>query len=117
MRLSSCLKVSRNAIHLSASVLGTKKSVRLARADLIALGVDWNSYGTLGYERTQIIGAAVARLKCDGLIAPSARWPCENVMVFPSNQTGEEEIAQIVDSSELDWHAWARDRGIEVPTP
>jgi hypothetical protein len=97
--------------------LGTKKSLRLARADLIALGVDWNSYGTLGYKRTQIIGAAVARLKCDGLIAPSARWPCENVMVFLTNQTGEEEIAQVVESKEVDWRAWARDRGVVTPAP
>jgi hypothetical protein len=35
--------------------LTTKKSMRLARADLIALDVDWDRYGTLGYGRTQVI--------------------------------------------------------------
>src|ERR1700691_2304953 len=82
--------------------LGSRKSRRLARSDLISLGVDWNGYGTRGYQRTQEIGAAVARLKCDGLIAPSARWTCENVMVFLTNQTGEEEIAELVASEQVD---------------
>ena len=95
--------------------LGTRKSLRLARSDLIVLGVDWSSFGSRGYERTQAIGAAVAHLNCDGLIAPSARWTCENVMVFLTNQTGEEEIAQVVASEEVDWRAWARDKGVAVP--
>lgn len=97
--------------------LGTKRSLRLARADLTSLGVDWSRYGSRGYERTQAIGAAVARLKCDGLIAPSARWSCENVMVFLTNQTGEEEIAQFVTSTEIDWQVWAHDNGVAVPLP
>ena len=91
------------------------KSLRLARSDLIVLGVDRSSFGSRGYERTQAIGAAVAHLNCDGLIAPSARWTCENVMVFLTNQTGEEEIAQVVASEEVDWRAWARDKGVAVP--
>jgi hypothetical protein len=94
--------------------LGTRRSLRLARADLIGLGVDWSRYGTRGYERTQAIGAAVARLKCDGLIAPSARWTCENAMVFLTNQTGEAEIVQFVASEEVDWRAWAREKGVAV---
>lgn len=95
--------------------LKARKSLRLARADLATLGVDWNRYGTYGYERTQLIGAAVARLGCDGFIAPSARWSCENVMVFLANQSGEAEIAELVDSQEVEWRAWARGKGVEVP--
>jgi len=36
-------------------------------------------------------------------------------MVFLTNQTGEEEIAQVVASEEVDWRAWARDKGVAVP--
>jgi hypothetical protein len=97
--------------------LTTKKSMRLARADLIALGVDWDRYGTLGYGRTQVIGAAVAHLECDGLIAPSARWRCDNVMVFFTNHLGEEEIATLLSSEEVDWRVWAQSRGIQIPMP
>lgn len=88
--------------------INTKRSVRLARPDLIALGVDWDSYATVGYPRTQVIGAAVAHLNCDGLIAPSARWSCDNVMVFFTNHLGEEEPATLLSSEEVDWLAWAR---------
>lgn len=97
--------------------LGTRKSLRLARAELVALGVDWKSYATLNYERTRAIGAAVAHLECDGLIAPSARWTCENVMVFLTNHTGEDEIATLLDSEEVDWRKWARDRSFKIPPP
>ena len=53
--------------------LSTQKSLRLLRSDLETLGVDWERYSEMNYERTQQIGAAVAFLECDGLIAPSAR--------------------------------------------
>jgi hypothetical protein len=33
----------------------------------------------------QEIGAAVEFLGCDGLIAPCARWDCENLMLFPDS--------------------------------
>jgi hypothetical protein len=94
--------------------LGTKKSMRLARADLTALGVDWERYATIGYVRTQEIGAAVAHLQCDGLIVPSARWHCENVMVFFSSQRRPEEVATLLTSEETDWREWARSRGLVI---
>src|ERR1035441_10398759 len=50
-----------------------KKTLRLGRAELIGLDVDWDNYGTSAIGRTQAIGAAAAHLKYDGLIAPSAR--------------------------------------------
>lgn len=88
--------------------LGTRRSLRLARADLISLGVDWARYTEVGYDLTQRIGAAVAHLNCDGLIAPSARWSCDNVMVFVTNLLGDEELATVIDTREVDWRAWAR---------
>jgi hypothetical protein len=57
------------------------ESLRLGRAELIGLNVDWDHFGSPDPERTQEIGAAVTQLKYDGLIAPSARWACDNVMV------------------------------------
>jgi hypothetical protein len=85
----------------------TDKALKLARADLIDLGVDWNKYADINYERTQVIGAAVAHLKLDGLIAPSARWACDNVMLFMpgSNWTG---LLALRRSIEVDWRDWVR---------
>jgi hypothetical protein len=60
-------------------------AVQLQRDDLIALGVALARYGQRDYSRTQQIGAALAFLGVDGLIAPSARWNCENLVVFQDN--------------------------------
>ena len=48
----------------------TARTIRLARVDLGALGVDLARYGERDYDRTQKIGAALVFLGFDGLIAP-----------------------------------------------
>jgi hypothetical protein len=59
---------------LKVSLLGvsTAKTLRLARVGLEGLSVDMARYGEREYGRTQIIGAALAFLGIDGLIAPCA---------------------------------------------
>jgi hypothetical protein len=76
---------------------------------LEALGVEMDRYGERDYARTQEIGAAAAELGIDGLIAPSARWPCDNLMVFTNNHHGES--LEVVGSEEVEWRAWARSHG------
>ena len=91
--------------------LGATKSVRLLRGDLVTLGVDWGHYKELGYTRTQEIGAAVSHLECNGLIAPSARWECENVMLFFPNHVRAEDLATVVHSELVDWREWGKAHG------
>ena len=88
--------------------LTTRKTLRLSQGDLISLGVVWADYQTLDYVKTQRIGAAVAFLGCDGLIAPSARWACENLMLFPTNHAFESEL-RVVSSEEIALKKWARE--------
>jgi hypothetical protein len=88
--------------------LTTQKTLRLLQTDLISLGVVWADYPALNYEKTQEIGAAVAFLGCDGLIAPSARWSCENLMLFPMNHAFESEL-RVVSSEEIALKEWARE--------
>jgi hypothetical protein len=84
------------------------KALKLARAELVDLGVDWHRYGEINYERTQLIGAVAARLKLDGLITPSARWGCDNVMLFaPDAEWGG--ALTLRNSVEVDWRAWMRE--------
>jgi hypothetical protein len=97
-------------VHLHRIRATTRATLRLLRADLIELGVDWNKYGSLNYDRCQQIGAAVAFLDCDGLIAPSARWECENLMIFTNNR-GIEQQLEIESTTEVDWIRWAKERG------
>ncbi len=91
------------------------KALRLLRADLIPLGVERDACESLGYQRTQEIGAAVAFLECDGLIAPSARWPCENLMLFTANHSAENRL-ELRGSEIVDWIAWARAQHL-LPEP
>lgn len=94
----------------------TQRTLRLARADLGKLGVDMDRFGSLAYERTKEIGAAAAFIELDGLIVPSARWDCEHLVLFPENLGLEVTIA-VVASEEVDWLAWAREKGLPIPPP
>lgn len=86
------------------------KSLRLLRGDLESLGVDNDAYGTILYDATQQVGAAVAYLGFDGLIAPSARWQSDNLMLFQENVGGKFSPA-ILQTETIDWQAWARANG------
>jgi hypothetical protein len=97
---------------LKGSRLGvsTAKTLRLVRASLESLGVDMTRYGERDYGVTQNIGAALAFLELDGLIAPSARWPCDNLMIFTSNH-GLNERLELIADEEVAWQPWARKNG------
>lgn len=106
--LSRPLKVST----LRASTSGT---LRLGHSDLETVGVDMTRYGERDYIFTQSIGAALAFLGLDGLIAPSARWPCDNLMIFRTTHRVPVERLEVVGAEEVDWGAWARSNGLLPP--
>lgn len=91
--------------------IGTYRTLKLVRADLLSLGVPEDVYLTMNLTRTQEIGAAVEFLGCDGLIAPSARWPCDNLMLFP-NSMGDRASVELLSSESVDWVRWASDHGL-----
>ncbi len=88
----------------------THNTLRLLRADLSQLGVDVDRFGEMHYLRTQEIGAAVAFLGHDGLIAPSARWKCDNLVLFNDNHSMAAEL-EVVSTEAVEWLAWARSAG------
>jgi RES domain-containing protein len=90
--------------------VSAERRLRLLRANLEDLDVDLAKYDTINYRRTQEIGAAVNFLGCDGLIVPSARWPCENLVLFTENHPLTSRL-EVLSSEEIDWHAWAQDVG------
>ena len=94
------MKITRLAV-------STARTIRLARVDLGALGVDWARYGERDYERTQKIGACLVFLGFDGLIAPSARWSCDNLMIFGDNHALTETL-EAVDEELVEWRQWAQ---------
>ena len=98
------LKVSRLGV-------STAKTLRLARIALEGLGVDMAQYGVRDYGRTQSIGSALAFLGLDGLIAPAASWPCDNLMIYQTNQLLNERL-EVIEEENVDWRAWARVNGL-----
>ena len=98
------LKVTRLAVSAT-------RTIRLVRADLGSLGVDLARYGERDYDRTQKIGAALVFLGFDGLIAPSARWSCDNLMIFSDNHALTDRL-EAVDEEQVEWREWAQTHGI-----
>jgi hypothetical protein len=90
--------------------VSAERRLRLLRADLECLDVDMGQYYSLNYPRTQEIGAAVSFLGCDGLLVPSARWNCENLVIFAENHALTSRL-EVLSSEEVDWRAWAQDAG------
>lgn len=98
-------------IKVTSLSVTTARMLRLTSAELTALGVDMARYGSRDYRRTQELGAAIAFLGVDGLIAPSARWRCENLMIFTENHALTERLEPLSDE-QIEWQAWARKLGI-----
>ncbi len=99
------------SIRVTKISVTTSKTVRLSKAELTQLDVDLERYGQRDYTRTQSIGAALAFLEFDGLIAPSARWSCDNLIIFMGNHALTERL-EIVDSEEVEWRSWAQANGV-----
>lgn len=87
------------------------RTLRLIRANLPVLGVAENAYAGVNMPRTQAIGAAVEFLGCDGLIAPCARWNCDNLILF-TDRLGTDATLEVVSSEVVDWVAWAIAHGL-----
>jgi len=86
--------------------------VTLTPHQLETLGVDMERFEERNYaamdesppSRSQEIGAALSFLGINGLRVPSARWQCENLVLF-DNQNNQIEIDD-VESEEVDWLAF-----------
>ena len=81
---------------------------------LSALGVDVGRYGSLQYARKQKeyprlqdIGEAAHFLDFDGLIAPSARWNCQNLVVF-TDRVAPDALSIAHEHGPVDWDDWRR---------
>jgi len=81
-----------------------KRVVHIATNDLEHLGVSMIDYNSLNYSKTQEIGEAACFLDFDGAIVPSARWPCENLIIF-TDRPGV--TVSPIDSEQVDWRKWA----------
>lgn len=88
----------------------TTRSLRFARvAELVPLGVDASKYESFDYSATQAIAAAARFLEFDGLIVPSARYDCANIVLF-LDRLGDGNRLELLGTEDVDWEAWRKER-------
>lgn len=98
---------SRIAHELHHLEINTAQTLRLADMDLLeSLGVEASRYQELLYGRTQEIASAAQFMGFDGLIAPSARWNCETIVLFLDAIDLDE--VEIVSRQDVDWDEWRK---------
>jgi RES domain-containing protein len=85
----------------------TAKTLRLKDlATMVPLGVDPAWYREILYEPTQRIADAAYFLGFDSIIAPNARWLCNNLILF-TDQIAPTDL-EVIESSEVDWVEWRK---------
>ncbi|MGH7032142.1 MAG: RES family NAD+ phosphorylase [Stellaceae bacterium] len=86
----------------------TARSLHFARvAELVPLGVDAAKYGSFDYSVTQAIAAAARFLEFDGLIVPSARYDCANIVLFLDRASDGNRL-ELLGTEDVDWEAWRK---------
>lgn len=97
----------RSTIHKIA--ITTQRTLRFADLDAIkGLGVSPEVYASRNYERTQEIADAAQFLGFDGILAPSARWHCHNLILF-CDRFDPDDLT-VLSSEYVDWEDWRRVR-------
>lgn len=71
---------------------------------LVSLGVEEARYRDMLYGRTQEIADAAFFLGFDGIIAPSARWSCEAIVLFLDILSLDD--IERVSEAPIDWTVW-----------
>jgi hypothetical protein len=85
----------------------TEKTLKLPDLDaMVPLGVDPARYREILYEPTHAIGDAAYFLGFDSIIAPNARWSCDNLILF-ADQIALNDL-EVIESSEVDWTEWRK---------
>ena len=73
---------------------------------MVPLGVDLARYREILCALTQAIGDAAYFLGFDSIIAPNARWSCNNLILF-TDQIPPANL-ELLESSEVHWPEWRK---------
>ncbi len=99
--------------HVNLNELDVQTGRILVFGDIGALrpvGIDEEQFRRGDPSRTREIGAAARFLDMDGLIVPSARWPCTNLVLF-LDRMPDASLPTLADSRDVNWPAWREDVG------
>jgi hypothetical protein len=93
-------------IHVLA--VRAERTLRLVEMrELANLGVDISRYESFEYGATQAIAAAAHFLEFDGMLVPSARFACSNLVLF-TDRVSHTGHLQLVSSEDVDWPDWRK---------
>jgi RES domain-containing protein len=84
--------------------------LRLDMESLAQLGVATEAYRERHYRKTQAIADAAYFLGFEGLLVPSARWPCSNAVFFTDRIAPDALSLEGNEADAIDWAAWRRDQ-------
>jgi hypothetical protein len=73
---------------------------------MVPLGVDTARYREILYQPTQAIGDAAYFLGFDSIIAPNARWSCNNLILF-TDQIALADL-EVIESKKVSWTEWRK---------
>ena len=96
----SSSRMNLNQLHVSLDHV-----LRLKKQDLHDLGVEDPLALRAEYSTTQPLGAAAHMLDYQGLIVPSARWDCENLILFMDRICLETQL-KVTEYKEINGPAW-----------
>ena len=104
--------------HLSRAPVVSSSNMRLNRlktrldnvlvldaTQLSALGIDDPLASRMDGNRSQAVGEAAYMMDYQGLIVPSARWECNNLVLFLDRLDLNEHI-ELIEALEVNWPAW-----------
>jgi len=74
---------------------------------LARLGVENEHYSDRDYSRTQPIADAAFFLGFDALLAPSARWPCSNLVLF-TDRLAPQQVEVASGPQPIDLDEWRK---------
>ncbi len=104
--------LSKAPVFSSSHVTLNKLSVRTERTvwfddrrTLEAVGIDEEAFLKGDSARGQEVGAAARFLDLDGLVVPSARWPCNNLVLFLDRLPDLEDV-RLLETREINWPRW-----------
>ncbi|MCG8359618.1 MAG: RES family NAD+ phosphorylase [Kiloniellales bacterium] len=84
----------------------TVNTLRLTETEVLdRLGIKDSKYRSMDFARSQEIGAAARLLEFDGLLVPSARWACLNLVLFPDLLDPDKALS-VDEVSDVNWPAW-----------
>lgn len=102
-------------------IVSLKRALKLVDVEaLSSLGVDTSRYGQLMYQereteypRCQDVAEVAHFLEFDGLIVPSARWDCKNIVLF-CDQLEQGSVEATTDQGPVDWVQWEQTSAITL---